>query len=213
MKTFRHEVRRTRSSRAALLGIALILAVSAAANAQVVSDPRVAEFDPSPDHWQTLESGEPAVARYELGVYLIGASAPFATVDMGKPDPEADGKIRYDFSSGVSGWPLTGSYYEARVSAVGPEGAGLSEASNQFVFGAPSACMLSLSATSPQVPAAGGDYAVDVFTGDGCAWGASTALSWVTLLTSSGSGNGMVAFVLNANTTISSRTGTITIGG
>jgi len=213
MKSFRHEVRRTWSSRPALLGVALMLAVAAAANAQVVSDPRMAEFDPSPDHWQTLDNGEPAVVRYELGVYMVGAPAPFATIDMGKPGPDADGKIRYDFSSGAAAWPLTGSYYEARVSAVGPEGAALSDPSNPFVFGSASSCEVLLSATTPQVPASGGDYAVDVFTGTGCSWTAATALSWVTLWTSSGSGNGMVAFALKPNTTTSSRAGAITIGG
>ena len=213
MKTFRHDVRRTWSNRAALLGVALMLAVAAAANAQVVSDPRVAEFDPSPDHWQTLDSGQPAVARYVLGVYMMGAPEPFATVDMGKPDPDADGKIRYDFSSGMSAWPLTGSQNEARVSAVGPEGTAFSDASNPFVFGNASACEILLSATAPQVPASGGDYAVDVSTGTGCSWTAATGLSWVTLWNSSGSGNGMVAFALKPNTTTSSRTGAITIGG
>ena len=214
MKTFRHEVRRTWSSRAALLGVALMLAVAAAANAQVVSDPRMAEFDPSPDHWQTLDNGEPAVVRYELGVYMVGASAPFATIDMGKPDPDADGKIRYDFSSGVAAWPLTGSYYEARVSAVGPEGAALSDPSNPFVFGSASSCEILLSATTPQVPASGGDYAVDVFTGDGLLLDRQPPRSRGSRCGhSSGSGNGMVAFALKPNTTTSSRTGAITIGG
>ena len=143
MTHVRNEDRRASSSLAASLGVALLLAVAATAPAQVVSDPRIAEFDPSPDHWQTLDSGEPAVVRYELGVYMVGASAPFATVDMGKPTPDADGKIRYDFASGVAGWPLTGSYYEARVSAVGPEGAALSDPSNPFVFGAASSCEVS----------------------------------------------------------------------
>jgi uncharacterized repeat protein (TIGR02543 family) len=198
---------------AVLAGISFIFALASAANAQVVSDPRMAEFDPSPDHWQTLDNGEPAVVRYELGVYMLGASEPFAKIDMGKPDPEADGKIRYDFSSGVSGWPLTGSFYEARVSAVGPEGAALSDPSNPFVFGSASSCDILLSATAPQVPASGGDYAVDVFTGTGCSWTAGTALSWITLWTSSGSGNGTVAFALKPNTTTSSRAGVITIGG
>ena len=117
-----------------LLGVVVTLALAAAASAQVVSDPRVAEFDPSPDHWQTLDSGEPAVVRYELGVYLLGAAAPFTTVDMGKPSPEADGKIRYDFAAGVTGLPLPGGDYEARVSAVGPEGAALSDPSNPFTI-------------------------------------------------------------------------------
>ena len=198
---------------AVLLGCTLVLLLSATAPAQVVSDPRIAEFDPSPDHWQTLDSGDPAVVRYELGVYMVGASTPFATVDMGKPLPDADGKIRYDFASGVAGWPLTGSYYEARVSAVGPDGAALSEPSNPFVFGTASSCDLVLSATAPQIPAPGGSYAVDVFTGEGCAWSATTAPSWVTLWTSSGTGNGTVAFAVKANTSTSSRTGFITISG
>jgi uncharacterized repeat protein (TIGR02543 family) len=144
---------------------------------------------------------------------MVGASTPFATVDMGKPSPDADGKIRYDFASGVTGWPLTGSYYEARVSAIGPEGAALSEPSNPFVFGTASSCELSLSAAAPQVPVSGGSYAVDVFTGEGCAWSATAAPSWVTLWTASGTGNGSVAFGVKANTSTSGRTGSITIGG
>ena len=68
---------------AAKLGIAFTLAFAATVQAQVVSNPRIAEFDPSPDHWQVLDSGQQAVLRYELGVYLLGASAPSATLDMG----------------------------------------------------------------------------------------------------------------------------------
>ena len=87
----------------ALLGQAFIRACAATLSAQVVSNPRVAEFDPSADHWQLLDGGESAVLKYELEVYLVGASAPFATLDMGKPSPDADGKIRYDFASSVGG--------------------------------------------------------------------------------------------------------------
>ena len=69
----------------ALLAVTFALALAAAAPAQVVSDPRVAEFDPSPDHWTTLDSGEPAVVRYELAVYLIGASTPTGTQSRQNP--------------------------------------------------------------------------------------------------------------------------------
>jgi len=196
----------------ALLGITLTLIFAATAAAQVVSDPRIAEFDPSPDHWAVLDGGEPAVLRYELGVYMLGASTPFTTVDMGKRPPDADGKIRYDFSSAVAGWPLPGGNYEARVRAVGPEGAALSDPSNPFTFTAAPPCAISLNVTGAQVPASGGSYAVDVSAGPGCAWTASTALPWVTVLTAGGSGSGMAAFTVQANASSSSRTGTLTIG-
>jgi hypothetical protein len=211
---FRTRSHGTRLGLTALLGIAFTLFHPSTLHAQVVSDPRVAEFDPSPDHWQVLADGEPAVLRYELGVYLLGASAPFTTVDMGKPSPDADGKIRYDFSSGVGGWPLPGGEYEARVSAVGPEGEALSGPSNPFTFGtASSSCTISLSATTVSVPASGGSYTVYVTTGTGCSWIATTVLSWVTVRTSGGSGGGTVAFVVAANASTSSRTGALTIGG
>ena len=132
---------------------------------------------------------------------------------MGKPSPGADGKIRYDFASRVAGWPLTGTYYEARVSAVGPEGAALSDASNPFTFGTASSCATSVSATSISAPASGGSYTLQVSTGTGCAWAVSTSLSWVTMWTSGGSGSGPVPFAVNPNPTTSSRSGTITIAG
>jgi len=190
-----------------------MLAFAAASPAQVVNAPRIAEFDPSPDHWETLENGEAAVVRYELGMYMLGASAPFATVDMGKPSPGADGKIRFDFASRVAGWPLTGGYYEARVAAVGPEGAALSDPSNPFTFGTASSCATSVGATSISAPASGGSYTLQVSTGTGCAWAVSTYLSWVTMWTSGGSGSGPVPFAVKPNPTTSSRSGTITIAG
>ena len=118
----------------ALLVVTFTLAFVATPQAQAVRDPRIAEFDPSPDHWQVLSDGQPAVLRYELAVYMIGASAPFATVDMGKPSPGADGKIRYEFTAQVGAWTQVGTDYEARVSAVGSQGAALSTPSNPFAF-------------------------------------------------------------------------------
>ena len=196
-----------------LLGITLTLACAAAVSAQVVSDPRVAEFDPSPDHWDVLASGQPAVARYELEMYMVGASAPFTTMNMGKPSPDADGKIRYDFSTAVAGWPLPGGNYEARVGVVGPEGEALSDPSNPFTFTNGSSCTITLSATTWRVPASGGTYTVDVSTGAGCAWTVTSSLSWVTLWSAGGSGGGTAPFEVRANSSTSARTGSVTIGG
>ena len=213
MKSSRNRRRFASLSLAALLGITLTLAFAPAVSAQVVSDPRIAEFDPSPDHWDVLASGQPAVVRYELGMYMVGASAPFTTVDLGKPSPDPDGKIRHDFSSAVTGWPLPGGNYEARVSAVGPEGVALSDPSNPFTFTTGSSCTITLSATTSRVPAAGGAYTVDVSTGAGCAWTVTSSLSWVTLWSAGGSGSGTAPFEVQANSSTSGRTGTLTIGG
>ena len=198
---------------AALLCITFILVSAAALDAQVVSDPRVAEFDPSPDHWEVLDNGEPALARYELSVYLVGSSQPISTVDMGKPSPDADGKIRYDFASAVAGWSLPGGDYEARVSAVGPAGAALSDPSNPFTFTTTPACTFSLSPKTVSASASSGNYEVTVSAGAGCEWYVTTALPWVTLWTGGGSGNGTAAFAVLANSSSSSRTGTIDIAG
>jgi hypothetical protein len=198
---------------AALLGITLTLTFAATVSAQVISNPRIAEFDPSPDHSAVLDGGEPAVLRYDLGMYLVGALEPFTTVDMGKPSPDADGKIRYDFSSAVTGLSLPGGNYEARVRAVGPEGAALSDPSNPFTFTTGSPCTITLSARSARVPASGGAYTIDVSTDAGCNWTVTTALSWVTLWSAGGSGSGTAPFDVKANASSSSRTGTITIGG
>ena len=197
----------------ALLVTTFSLAFAATLQAQVLSDPRVAEFDPSPDHWGVLDNGGSAVVRYELGVYSLGAPAPFGTVDMGKPSPASDGKIRYDFSAQVAAWPLPGGDYEARVSAIGPDGAALSDPSNPFTFSTASTCNFSLNATTVSAPASGGSYAVDVFTGTGCEWAVTTAPPWVTMWAGGGSGSGTVPFAVQANSSSSSRTGTIEIGG
>ena len=208
-----HRLDNARPGLAALLAFTLTLAFAAAPEAQVLSDPRVAEFDPSPDHWVVLASGAQAVLRYELEVYPLGASAPVVSVDMGKPAPAADGKIRYDFSAEVAVWPLPDGDYEARVSAVGPEGSALSDPSNPFTFSHDSMCGFSLNPTAVSVPASGGDYEVDVSTGSGCDWAVADALPWVAVGTGGGSGSGTVPLAVQANLSSSSRTGTIDIAG
>ena len=197
---------------AVLLGTTFLLASAATLHAQVLSDPRIAEFDPSPDHWAVLGSGQPAVLRYELDMFVVGSSSPFGTLDMGKPSPEADGKIRYDFAAQIAAWSLPGGNYEARVSAVGPEGEALSDPSNPFTFTAVHSCAVSLGTMTVQAGASGGSYLVTVTTGPDCSWAATTSLGWVRMWTSGGSGSGSVSFDVEANTSTSTRTGTITIG-
>jgi hypothetical protein len=205
--------RRTLFSLAVLLGLISHLLSAASIQAQVLSDPRIAEFDPSPDHWAVLGSGQPAVLRYDLDIYVVGSATSFATLSMGRPDPEADGKIRYDFSSALASISFPGGNYEARVSAVGPEGEALSEPSNPFTFGSSSGCTYALNTTTVRAVAAGGDYSAVISTGQTCGWTASTSLSWVTLYATSGTGSVTVPFQVQQNTSTFGRTGVVTIGG
>lgn len=92
-------------------------------------NPRVVEFDPSDDHNTALVTG------YELQFYILGAVAPFQSVQLGKPSPGADGKIRVDYLALpglLVSWPIPVSQYQAKVSAWGSSGSGLSDFSNTF---------------------------------------------------------------------------------
>jgi len=204
---------RTLFSLAVLLGLISHLLSAAPTQAQVLSDPRIAEFNPSPDHWAVLGSGQPAVLRYDLDIYVVGSSTSFATLSLGKPEPDVDGKIRYDFSSAVAGLPFPGGNYEARVSAVGPEGEALSEPSNPFTFTNQADCTISLNTSTVRAVASGGAYEVQVSTGDCCAWTAETTVAWVTLYAAFGTGSGSVPMQLQANTSTFGRTGIVKIGG
>ena len=187
-----------------------VLLLPAWAGAQTVSAARIVEFEPSPDHSATLADGRAVVQRYVMEIYQAGASQPFHTVDMGKPSPQSDGRIRYDFSSGVAAWPAPGGEYEARVAAIGPGGEGVSDPSNRFTV---SGCAFTLSQTSALFPAAGGGGEVGVTTTTGCSWTATEGLSWVTMMSAGGTGSGRATFSVAANTGTSARAGTITVAG
>ena len=190
------------------LALALALALASATAAQTVSDPRKVEFSPSSDHNATLSDGRAVVSQYVLEVYQIGATSPFHTVDMGKPAPQTDGLIRYDFGSSLAGWPLPGGTYESRVAAVGPYGTGRSTVSNQFYF-----CGYTVTPAAVNVTASAGTQTVTVTTQAGCAWTATSNQGWVTVAPASGTANGSVTLTIAANTTTSSRSATVTIGG
>jgi hypothetical protein len=189
------------------LAIAVLLLGPTGAFAQSVVDPTTAEFDPSPDHGLVV-SGSPVVDHYELGFYLVGAAQPFQVNQLGKPAPDVDGKIRV----GIGTRPAPGTLYEARVSALGPGGAGVSAVSNNFTFTAP--CSYMASPTTQAVAAGGGAASVAVTTTGGCAWTATEALGWVAVTSGgSGTGNGTVSYTVAANTLTTSRTGTLTAAG
>ncbi len=75
-------------------------------------------------------------------------------------------------------------------------------------------CTYSLSPTSASVSSGAGTGNVSVTAPGGCSWTASSNASWITVSSgSSGSGNGTTAFSVIANSSTSSRTGTLTVAG
>ncbi|MCX5919180.1 MAG: BACON domain-containing carbohydrate-binding protein [Deltaproteobacteria bacterium] len=75
-------------------------------------------------------------------------------------------------------------------------------------------CTYSISPTSASLAASGGTGSVSVTAAAGCAWTATSNITWITVTSgSSGSGNGTVQYTVAANTASTSRTGTITIAG
>lgn len=195
--------------RFSLAAILLLSVLTAHAGAQTVVNPRIVEFDPSADHATLLEGGVPAVTEYALELYLQGAASPFYTMSLGKPAPQGDGKIRYDFSANIAAWPLTGGIYESRVTAVGPTGTGRSTVSNTFSF---VTCSYLLAPTSATVGATSGSSNFSVTAATGCVWTVTTPATWVSLITTAGTGLGTVSFSYAANTLGTPRSATITVG-
>jgi len=187
-------------------------AATAVAQTPAVIDPRIVEFDPSPDHAVNSSDGQPVVTRYELELYVVGGTQPVQVANLGKPAAQSDGKIRVDFTTLLSPWPAAGTTYEARVAAIGPNGTGRSTESNTFAFSSP--CSSSISPTSVSVGGAASTGSVTVTGVPGCPWSATSAASWITITAgASGSGNGTVSYSVAANTTSNPRSGSLSIAG
>ena len=209
---------RERALRSALcltLGCLPLVFLPARAIAQTVS-PQLVEFNPSADHNATI-GGVAVVDSYELRFYAVGGSQPLRVIEMGKPAPQADGRIRFNFTALLGAWPVEGVVYEARVAAVGPGGSTSSTISNQFVFSgttpAPAPCTYTLSQSARTVDGAAITGSVGMTTGSGCAWSASSSASWLTITGgSSGTGNGTVSYGVAANRSSAARSATLSIG-
>lgn len=202
------------------LFLALVLLPSLAA-AQIPSDPRVVEFEPSPDHSRIVR-GAPMIDRYELRFSAVGSEAILQTIDMGKPAPDADGLIRYSFAGALTGWAVQNVPYEARVIAVGRYGTSadaISAASFTFPNGRPSsappgpACTFTLTPASHVVSTSGAVGSFIVVAADGCSWNAVSSANWLVVTGGDrGLGTGLVNFSIAANGDDAERLATITVG-
>jgi hypothetical protein len=115
--------------------VLVLTLVAGTAWAQPVRNPTRLEFVASPDHAATFPDGSAVVERYEFEIYLLGASSPMTTVNLGKPTPDASGKVTATPSE-LLGLPVNQTF-EARVAAIGPGGAGRSAPSNPFYRAGP----------------------------------------------------------------------------
>lgn len=76
------------------------------------------------------------------------------------------------------------------------------------------ACTFSVSPLAQSAPASGGTASATVTTGGGCSWTGVSNAPWLTVSSgSTGTATGTVGYNIAANTTGSSRTGTLTIAG
>jgi len=80
------------------------------------------------------------------------------------------------------------------------------------MLAAPAACVYTLAGTGTNFIASAGGGSVGLTAGVGCGWTATSSTNWV-YTTSSGTGNGIVSYTFDANTTSLARSGTITVQG
>ncbi len=110
--------------------VSLGLLMGTVASGQTVTNPTRVEFVASADH-ATLFDTIPILTRYELRIFLNGATQPFTTTDLGKPTPGAGNLISVTNPAWFTALAMN-SLYLARVAAIGPAGEGVSDASNFF---------------------------------------------------------------------------------
>jgi subtilisin-like proprotein convertase family protein len=77
----------------------------------------------------------------------------------------------------------------------------------------PSGCPFALGQTSLSFTAAGGSGSVAVTAGSGCGWQATTSANWIQITSAAQTGNGSATFNVQPNTTGSSRSATVSVGG
>ena len=192
----------------------LLLITPQAAFAQTVMDARTAEFVPSSDH-SRQSGGVDMVRSYEMRIYAVGGTQPIRTIDLGKPAPQSDGRIRIDFVSRLSSPLPAGVQYEARVAAVGPGGSGLSAGSNPFSYSVSQpgqACTYTVTPASVASPSGGSSGAIAITTAAGCSWTIAGTPGWMTVQTTAGTGPGTIPFSLSRNTQ-EARSAVLTVAG
>jgi hypothetical protein len=131
--------------------------------------------------------------------WMASSNAPWLTVTSGA-NGNGNGTVGYNIAANTGG---------ARNGT-------LTIAGQMFTVmqaAAATSCTYNINPTSANAPAGGGGgNSVTVTTSAGCTWNASSNVPWISVMSGSGNGNGMIGYAVAANNG-SARTGTLTIAG
>lgn len=131
------------------LASSLVWTASVASAQTVVINPTGVAFVASANHHDTLVIDNqpiPVLTRYELRIYLDGATSPTTRVDLGKPVPDATGEILVRPTE-LIGLPLGA--FRATVAAIGPGGEAESTPTAPFARMAPPVAPTAVRVVSP----------------------------------------------------------------
>jgi hypothetical protein len=147
----------------------------------------------------------------EVYVYRPGGS-PTDNGDVNSANFSSDvGRTAINDQTDPSSYLTDGSNGGLSISQVASAGATISF---HVTVGGSTTCTYSLNPTSTPIPAAGGTGTIQVTTQAGCAWSATSGAPWLGITSGgSGTGNGSILWSATANSSTSSRTGTITVQG
>ena len=128
--------------------------------------------------------------------WAVNSNVPWATVTGGNA---GFGNGAFSYSVGTN---------------IGPARAGtITVGDKTFTINQASGCTYSISTSSANLPANGGNGAINVTTVTGCTWTAVSNDPWISVTSGGlGSGNGEVTFTAASNT-LNNRSGTITVAG
>lgn len=126
----------TRTFRFVLFALLMLVACTAPAAAQTVLNPTTVEFKASTLHSATRLDGSAVVTSYQFdAVGMAGSGALAISVGLGKPTPDAQGRISVAVPQLATLTPNV--VYAATVTTTGPDGSEVSAASNPFGRSAP----------------------------------------------------------------------------
>ncbi len=158
--------------------------------------------------------------------FRLSASDGSFTAGNGSQTPSATVITHTVAGTAQSSWKFNWTAPATAAAAISFTGGGLSanndaDTTGDSPFSLPAAssqpgatCTYTISASEQNFTSAAGTGSVNVTSGNGCSWTATSNVAWITVTSgSSGSGNGTVNYSVAANTGTSSRTGTITIAG
>ncbi len=187
----------------AMIGQAVVGTASPSSRRRAAQKPGPCSYAVSPATQtitSTASTGTVAVTATAGCVWTSSSSATWLTITDGKSGV-GDGTVSYSFLANTSSSSRT---------------ATLTAAGKSVAITQSAACTFTASPTSQSFTSAGGTGTVSVTTRSDCAWTASvsTSASWITISAGqSGLGNGTVSYSVAANSSTSSRSGTMTVAG